>query len=182
MNVENVPENMMTENNSCVAIYDTHDEAERAITMLEKAGFNMKSLSIVGRDYHSEEKVHGYYNTGDRVKFWGKTGAFWGGLWGILFGSAFLFVPGLGPLVVGGPLVHAIIGGLEGAALTGGLGALGGALYSIGIPKDSIIKYETALKADRFLLVVQGSPEEVKRAQKILDVSKDVETAVHAAE
>lgn len=171
----------MTKNNSCVAIYDTHDEAERAITMLEKAGFNMKSLSIVGRDYHSEEKVHGYYNAGDRAKFWGKTGAFWGSLWGILFGSAFLFVPGLGPLVVGGPLVHAIIGGLEGAALPGGLSALGAALYSIDIPKDSIIKYETALKADRFVLVVQGSPEEVRRAQKILDVSKDVETTVHAA-
>ena len=172
----------MAENNSCVAIYDTHDEAERAIAMLEKAGFSMKSLSIVGRDYHSEEEVHGYYNTGDRVKFWGKTGAFWSGLWSVLFGSAFLFVPGLGPVVVAGPLVHAIIGSLEGSALTGELGALGTALYSIGIPKNRIIEYETALKADRFILVAQGSSEEVKRAQKILDVSKDVETTVHAAD
>ena len=172
----------MTEYNSCVAIFDTHDEAERAIALLEKAGFSMKSLSTIGRDYHSEVEVHGYYNTGDRAKFWGKTGAFWGSLWSVLFGSAFLFVPGLGPVVVGGPLVHAIIAGLEGPVSTGELGALGVALYSIGIPKESIIEYETALKADRFLLLAQGSPGEVRRVQEILGVSKDVETSVHAAD
>ena len=49
----------------------------------------MKKLSIVGRDYHTDEHVVGYYNTGDRMKVWGKAGAFWGGLWGFLFGSAF---------------------------------------------------------------------------------------------
>ena len=40
---------------------------------------DMKQLSIVGKGYHSEEDVIGYYNTGDRVMFWGKQSAFWGG-------------------------------------------------------------------------------------------------------
>ena len=43
----------------------------------------------IGRDYHTDENVIGYYNAGDRMKYWGKLGAFWGGFWGLLFGSAF---------------------------------------------------------------------------------------------
>ena len=33
------------------------------------------------------------------MKYWGKTGAFWGGFWGILFGSAFFAIPGIGPFI-----------------------------------------------------------------------------------
>ena len=93
----------MTKNSSVVAIYKSHIEAEAAVKELQKSGFDMKKLSIVGRDYHTEEDVVGYYNAGDRMKYWGKLGAFWGGFWGLLFGSAFFFIPGIGPVVVGGP-------------------------------------------------------------------------------
>jgi hypothetical protein len=128
----------------------------------------MKKLSIVGKDYHTEEQVVSYYQTGDRMKYWGKLGAFWGGLWGILFGAAFFWIPGIGPLVVAGPLVSAIVGGLEGAVAVGGLTALGAGLYSIGISKDSIINYESSIKSDKFLLVVHGSGDELARAKDIL--------------
>ena len=114
--------------NSVVATYDTHTQAEDAVKELQKAGFDMKQLSIVGRDYHTDEHVVGYYNAGDRMKQWGKFGAFWGGIWGLLFGSAFFWIPGVGPLLVAGPLVALILGGLEGAAVVGGLSALGGAV------------------------------------------------------
>ena len=110
----------------------------------------MTRLSIVGKDYHTDENVVGYYNTGDRMKYWGKQGAFWGGLWGLLFGSAFFFIPGIGPLVVAGPLVTWIVGALEGAAIMGGLSALGAGLYGMGIPKDSILQYETAIKTGKY--------------------------------
>ena len=129
----------MTKNNSVVAIYKSHAEAETAIKELQQSGFDMKKLSIVGRDYHTDEHVVGYYNTGDRMKHWGKTGAFWGGIWGLLFGSAFLLIPGVGPLVMAGPLVGWIVGALEGAVVVGGLSALGAGLYGMGIPKDSIL-------------------------------------------
>jgi hypothetical protein len=59
--------------------------------------------------------VVGYYNTGDRMKYWGKTGAFWGGFWGLLFGAAFFALPGLGAVFVAGPVVAWIEGALEGA-------------------------------------------------------------------
>ncbi len=169
----------MISKNSCVAIYKTHPEAELAIKDLEHAGFDMKKLSIIGKGYQLDEHAIGYYNTGKRVKFWGKQGAFWGGLWGVLFGSAFFWIPGLGPLAIGGPLVSSLVGGLEGAAMTGGLTAFGAALFSIGIPKNSIIQYETAIKTDKFLLIVHGTKDEVERANDILGSSKDSDVAVH---
>lgn len=69
----------MTKQNTVIGIYNTHTESEAAVKELQRAGFDMKKLSIVGKDYHSEEHVIGYYNAGDRMKFWGKLGAFWGG-------------------------------------------------------------------------------------------------------
>jgi hypothetical protein len=170
---------MLGKQDSIVSIYNTHTEAEDGVRELDRAGFDMKKLSIVGKDYHAEEHVVGYYNTGNRIKYWGALGAFWGGLWGLLFGSAFLFIPGIGHIVVGGPLVSWIISALEGALLTGGLSALGAALYSIGIPKDSILKYELSLKANKFLLVAHGTPEEIEKARVILEKTKATETTIH---
>jgi hypothetical protein len=168
-------------NNSVVGVFDTHGKAEDAVKALERSGLPMRQLSIVGKDYHSEEHVVGYYNTGDRMAYWGKLGAFWGGLWGILFGAAFFWVPGIGPVLVGGPLVSAIVGALEGAAMVGGLSAVGAGLYSIGIPKNSVLRYETALRSDKYLLVAHGTAEEVAKAKEIMDRSKATETAIHTA-
>jgi hypothetical protein len=100
-------------------------------------------------------------------------------LWGILFGAAFFVIPGLGPLVVAGPLVSWIVGALEGAVVVGGLTALGAGLYSFGIPKDSIIKYETALKSDKFLVIAHGSAGDVAKAKSILESTANEDLVVH---
>src|SRR5215472_6241275 len=93
----------MTDKNSVIAIYEGHDQAERAIKELQKSGFDMKKLSIISKGYETENRVIGYYNAGDRMKHWGKFGAFWGGIWGLLLGAAFLIIPGAGPVLVAGP-------------------------------------------------------------------------------
>jgi uncharacterized membrane protein len=159
----------MTKTNSVVAIYHTRSDAEAAVKQLQKSGFDMTKLSIIGRDNHTEEHVVGYYNTGDRIQAWGKSGAFWGGMWGILFGSAFFWVPGLGPLMAAGPLVTWIVGALEGAVVVGGISAIGAAIASIGIPKDSIVKYEVALRIGKFVLIAHGTDREVTQARQILN-------------
>jgi len=158
----------MTKNNSIVAIYPSHPIAEAAVRELQQSGFDMKKLSIVGREYHTDEHVVGYYNTGDRMEHWGKIGALWGGIWGWFIGSAFFLIPGIGPLVMAGPVVGWLVGALEGAVVVGGLSALGAGLYSLGIPKDSVLQYETALKTDKFLLVAHGSADEIIRAKEVL--------------
>jgi hypothetical protein len=159
----------MTKNNSIVAIFKSHIEAESAVKELQQAGFDMKKLSIVGRDYHTDEHVVGYYNTGDRMKAWGKVGAFWGGFWGLLFGSAFFLIPGVGPLLMAGPIVGWIVGALEGAVVVGGLSALGAGLYGMGIPKDSILQYETALKSGKYVVIAHGSDVETVHARDIIN-------------
>ena len=128
----------------------------------------MQKLSIVGRDYATEEGVVGYYNAGDRMKAWGKTGAFWGGFWGMLFGSALFVIPGIGPLFAAGPLVAWIVGALEGATVVGGMSALGAGLYRIGIPKDSVLNYETQIKAGKFVVIAHGTRDEVAKSKTIL--------------
>jgi uncharacterized membrane protein len=172
----------MSEKNSAIGIFDQHERAEEAVTQLQRAGFDMRKLSIISKAYQTEENVVGYYTTGDRVKYWGANGAFWGGIWGLLFGSAFFFVPGVGPLFVAGSLVAAIVGALETAAAVGGLSALGAALYSIGIPRQSILQYETSIKAGKFMLVVHGTPDEVTRARSILSTSGASAMQLHVAE
>ena len=165
-----------------VAVYDTHVAAEEAVKELQRGGIDMRTLSIVGRNTHADEQVVGYYNNGDRMKYWGKTGAFWGGFWGLLFGSAFFAIPGLGPVLVAGPVVAWIVGALEGAAVVGGLSAIGAGLYGMGIPKDSVVQYELALKTDKFLLMVHGKASEVEKAKDIIEGTKPVNVTLHSTQ
>ncbi len=161
-----------SEKTAVVAVYATHEQAEQAVRDLSKSGVDMKQLSIVGKDTQTEEGVVGYYTTGDRMKAWGKNGAFWGGLWGMMFGSAFFLIPGVGPLLAAGPLVGWIVGALEGAVVVGGLSAVGAGLYSIGIPKDSVIEYETKIKTGQFLVIAHGAISEVGKAKSGLEATK----------
>ena len=165
---------------SVIAVFADHPAAETAVKKLIAAGFEMKNLSVVGKGYHTDEKVVGFYNIGDRVKFWGTRGAFWGGFWGLFFGGLFMAIPFVGHVVVLGYLATIVIAGIENAVLVGGLSALGAALYSIGVPKDSVIQYETALKTDSFLVMAHGSPEEMARAKTILGAVNPSRLDVHA--
>jgi hypothetical protein len=171
----------MEKTDTVVAVFADHNAAETAVKKLTGAGFEMKNLSVVGKGYHTEEKVVGFYNIGERVKFWGTRGAFWGGFWGLFLGGLFIAVPLVGHVVVLGYLATIAVAAIENAVVVGGLSALGAALYSIGIPKDSVVQYETALKADGFLVMVHGTAEEIARARTILGTVSPSQLDVHAA-
>lgn len=149
-------------------VFNTHVEAEGAIQLLNRSGFDVKKLSLVGKGYHTEEHPVGFYTTGDRVKSWGGAGAFWGGIWGLLLAPAVFFLPGVGLVAMAGPLVAALVGALEGAVVVGGVSALGAALTQIGVPKDQLIKYETAVKVDKYVLLVHGDANDLAQAQSVL--------------
>jgi hypothetical protein len=158
----------MNRNDFAVTTYDSHLDAENDVKALQRAGFDMRRVSIIGKDYSTEEQVVGFFNAGDRAKFFGKYGAFFGGLAGMLFGAAFLFVPLAGHIVILGPLAATLIGALEGATLVGGATALVGALTALGVPRDSVLRYARAIKAGKFLLVVHGDANDIERARDIL--------------
>src|ERR1700685_2573081 len=169
----------MSTQNSVVALYSTHTEADQAVKELQRGGVDMRKMSIIGKGSHTDEHAVGYYNAGDRMKYWGKAGAFWGGFWALLFGSAFFMIPGLGPILAAGPVVGWIVGALESAAVVGGVSALGAGLFSLGIPKDTILKYEASVKAGKFLLIAHGTANEVEHARDILQNSGAEQINLH---
>lgn len=170
----------MEQADTVIAVFADHNAAEAAIKKLAADGFEMKHLSVVGKGYQTEEKVVGFYNIGDRIKFWGTRGAFWGGFWGLFFGGLFMTIPVVGHVVVLGYLAAAAASAIENAVVVGGLSALGAALYSIGVPKDSVIKYENAVTADGFLVMAHGTADEMARAKAILGTANPSHLEVHA--
>ena len=162
-----------------IAVFADHNAAETAVKKLTAAGIEMKRLSIVGKGYHTDEKVVGFYNIGDRIKFWGTRGAFWGGFWGLFLGGLFMTIPVVGHVVVLGYLATIAVSGIENAVVVGGLSALGAALFSIGVPKDSVLQYETAVKTDKFLVMAHGAAEEITRAKTILGTANPSSVDVH---
>ncbi len=84
---------------SAVAIHRTHTAAEDAVKLLQRGGVDMRHMSILGKGAYKDQVV-GDYNAGERMKYWGKVGAFWGGFWGLLFDSAVFIIPGLGPVLL----------------------------------------------------------------------------------
>jgi hypothetical protein len=157
---------------SAFLVFDTHATAKGAIRTLGQSGFDMKKLSLVGKGYHSEEKPMGLHTAGDRIKAWGGTGAFWGGIWGMVLAPAVFVLPGLGVVGMAGPLVATLVGAPEGSVVGGSQSAPGAALAQVGVPKDQIIKVEAALKVDKYVMVVHGSAEEEEQARKVLDPDK----------
>ena len=152
----------MGECDAVLAICNTHTEAEAVIKELKRASFNVKKLSIVGKDYHTDKHVVGYYNTGDRMKYWGTA------------------IPGIGPVLIAGPLLRWVLRALEETEVTGGMTTIGAALHNLGISKDSVLNYETALKSSKFILLAHGTAEEVAHARSIIQTKRARSIGTHA--
>jgi hypothetical protein len=142
-----------------VAVYAAEADLTAAIRLLERERYDMAAISVLGTGMSQERHVIGFETQRSNTARWAK----WGGLWGWVFG-AFVFVPGIGHVAVGGYLLFMLIS--AGVGATGG--ALGGALTGIGIPADGIPVYESDLRAERFLVVAHGAPGEVDRARALL--------------
>lgn len=164
-----------------IAVFPDHASAEAAVQQLGRAGFDIKHLSVVGKGYHVDEQVMGFYNRGDRIRFWGTRGAFWGGLWSLFFGGVVLTLPVVGPVVALGYLAGAIVLALEGAVMVGGFSAIAAALYGLGIPEDTVLEYQTAIETDSFLVMAHDTPDRIAVAKGILEDAQASRVDVHAA-
>ena len=169
----------MSDHNVCIAVTKDHQQAKALVEAYGAAGFDQEKISVVGKDHAEDAHVHGYITTGETVSFWGKQGALWGGLFGVLAGAGFLFIPGIGPLLVGGPLLSMIVGGLEGGAVLGGIEAVFAGLLHLGLTKDSLALYDKQLREGRCLVILHGTAEEVVRGGEVAkETAESVE--VHA--
>ena len=161
-------DSVINQSDPVIAVHASHGAAEAAVKALGQAGFDLKKVSIVGKGYRTEEHALDFYTVGDRMKAWGASGGLWGAAWGLLLGSAVFVMPPFGIVAAAGPITAALVAALEGAAVVGGVTALGAALASVGMPHDQAVKYEAEIAADRFLLIVHGTQEDVAKARGIL--------------
>ena len=120
------------------AVFDSREEAERAISELRSAGVNESALSVIGR--HGEE--HGDDDGAN------KSGAVKGALAGAgiggLLGVAALAIPGVGPLAAAGAIAASAVpeAAAIGAAVGATTGGLSGLLTKHGVSDDDARYYE----------------------------------------
>ncbi|MBI8989779.1 MULTISPECIES: general stress protein [Corynebacterium] len=161
-----------------VAVFDSLEAATEAVRKLGEAGFPIEHVSVITQNLESTTEVHGFINGKDVAKSDAKFGAWFGGIFGLLSGSALLLVPGVGPVVVAGSLAAALAGGVEGAAAFSALGGVVGAVTGHFVAKKHLPKLTEHLTAGRFLLVAQSADEaDLERAREILGADNLVETS-----
>lgn len=149
-----------------VAHYDSHEQAENAVIRLQQNGYDMKQFSIIAVDLYTAEKVLGYFSISDRMKHWAAIGTFYSGFWGLLFGFSTYSIPIIGPSLIQG-WVGAIIAGLALGVIGGFISAVAAALYGL-ISRQKKVKYQTDVKAGKYLLVAEGHDFKVEHVLEIL--------------
>jgi hypothetical protein len=153
-----------TQRHILLAFYTDEKRAEQSLRKALDRDFPLDRISILGKAHASGDDPLGVYypSTGQRMKGWGKLGAFWGGLWGLLSGAAGMFlIPGFGPLIAAGPIVEALVGAIGGAGLAGGAMAgaaavskLGVAVHRMGVPEQDIQEVQARLSEGQYLLLL----------------------------
>src|SRR5258708_24367235 len=153
-----------------LGIYQDRDNAEDAINELDEAGYSPKNLSIIMKDNtaaHEMADSTGAHVTSSAVSG-ASTGAVVGGLAGVLIGIGAIAIPGVGGLLIGGPIATAF--GLTGAAATTLSGAATGAitggilgtLMGLGLPHEEAKVYEDRIHEGAILLAVALEQEDEK--------------------
>jgi hypothetical protein len=153
---------------SVIAVYHDHESTERAVRRLHEDGFDMRNVSIVGRDFQTGDEPVGFVTTGDCAATGAEIGAFLGGIFGLCVGAAFLILPGMGIVIAAGPIAAALVGGEEGALAGAVVGGLAGALVGWGIPGVHALKYETHVKDGKFLVLARGDSKTIEHAKSVL--------------
>jgi hypothetical protein len=167
---------------SVVGAYDTMAKAEQAVRELDREGFPIQQVSIIGQDPEREETVEGYVTVEDVAKKGMSTGALALGVFGLLSAAVSVWIPGLGHLRIAGPLATALLGllgGIEGAVAGAAWGGVLGGLMGWAVSTQHLLKYEEHLRAGKYLVIAHGSVEEVERAQHILHHSGAEELNLH---
>ncbi|MFI5361930.1 MAG: hypothetical protein ACHQ49_08180 [Elusimicrobiota bacterium] len=153
-----------------VRICDTCAEAEDLILRLQNSEGVLDALSIAGRIPRRDGLVTGCYSSGPRMKFWGLMSSFWGGVWGIFSGSAYFEIPGIGAVVIAGPLAAEIAGALERSDAADGLSVLGAGLRALEVPANVAGECEQALRDDKLLLIANGAAASAEARRILLDM------------
>lgn len=146
-----------------ISIFDSHDDALKALEELRESGVNMSKISLVGHAEIVNDHVHIKSNQA-LVAAPVAAGTVLGTTLGLLTGVGLFAIPGLGVLFGAGAIVGALAGFQIGVA-TGGIATI---LVDLGVKDDHVV-YEQHLKEGRFLLFYDGSEEEIEHVERIIE-------------
>jgi hypothetical protein len=149
---------MLINSNIVHTMYSSHLDAEAAFKVLHNAYFARKELSQVNTPYRdrapylAENANLSHHNPDDHISSWGRFGAVCGWTWGMGFGIAFSIVPGMAPIIDGGPIAGWLAGAFVCAVISGSLSTFGAIVYRSlhSIPRNNtsnVLKHRMALKA-----------------------------------
>lgn len=153
---------------SFIAFYDAHAQAESDVVRLYEKGFDMKQFTIIAADLYTSEKALRYYNCTDAMKQWAISGAIYVGFWGLLFGFSTYQIPIIGPSLMQG-WIGAIIAGIFMALVGAAVSAFFAALYCLTVRRPKKIKYETHVKAGKYMLLAQGTESQLEQIRDTLN-------------
>ncbi|WDM23973.1 general stress protein [Paenibacillus polymyxa] len=138
-----------------VGVFDTEQEASRAIGQLQSKGIPNSEISVITRDRDELRTISEETGTKapEGVATGAATGGVVGGVAGLLAGIGALAIPGIGPILAAGPIAAT----LTGAAVGAGAGGLVGGLVGLGIPEDDARQYETYVDQGKILVLVDSA-------------------------
>lgn len=165
----------LAQHQRAVGIFPSIEVASLALTSLKAAGFPMEKVSAIAADPALELEVAGANvktEIGNAVEKGAEAGVFTGGtlgtITGLLVGLGILTIPGMGPLMLAGAPIAAVATTLAGSAIGAAAGGLVGTLVGLGIPEERAKVYHERVSRGEYLVMVQGTEDEISLANKIL--------------
>jgi hypothetical protein len=158
---------MAGKNTAVFGIYQSSEQAERAVDRVLAAGFSNNDISVLLPDSKSSKEFAHEKNTKapEGTTTGVTTGGVIGGTLGLLAGIGALAIPGVGPFIAAGP----IMASLAGLGVGGAVGGLIGALVGMGIPEYEAKRYEGRVKEGGVLLSVHcDTSDEISKAKDLL--------------
>jgi hypothetical protein len=154
-----------------LGLFDTSAQAQTAVEQLRSNGISPNAISVAMPSGDNTTAVTNRTitesDTGSGIVTGAVGGGVLGGLAGLLVGVGALAVPGLGPLVVAGPLATTLIGAGVGAAA----GGLVGALVDAGVPEEEAKMYETGVRRGGALVTVRTPDGQEEMVRNILNAN-----------
>jgi hypothetical protein len=162
-----------------VGVYDKYEDVIETIEALDNAGIPKEMISVIGKGNENQPNRFEYYKHSQDAAFWGTQGAFWGAIMGFLIGGFLTWLPGVGPVIAAGPLMNSLAGLAAGAVLGGSLSALVAVLMDWGLTEAEALRYQNLVKEGKFLVIVHGDEETVKKAETITHAHTNMEVKMH---
>ena len=171
-----------------VGLFYSRDEAEKALRALKDDGFDMNRVNVIAKDADKVTESAGVdtaYDEGNNAAegagAGATSGAVLGGIGGLLLGLGTLAIPGVGPIIVAGEAASTIASTLAGAGIGAAAGGIIGGLVGLGIPEDKAKIYSDRVSSGSYLVMVNGTDDDISRAERILQDNGIEEYGVYDA-